>query len=149
MLNRPLHLCTGHFWLIGDKMEAKELLQAANYAHTQGETVRAGSLAQKILERFPYSSEANDAKKLLQKIRHSPTSETSGPAKTVTPANPAKLAATNQSREVAITSIDIPFWDLVGFMVKFLIAAIPAVIIFTVIMGFILSLLTGLGLSLT
>jgi hypothetical protein len=111
-------------------MEAKELLQAANYANTEGKSVRAVNLAKEILERFPDSSEATEAKYLLQNIRHSPT-------------------VTNHSQDVVVTRIDIPFLTLVGFMVKWMIAAIPAVIIFMLIMGFILSLLAGLGLSLT
>ena len=109
--------------------EAKELLQAANYANTEGKTVRAANLAKEILERFPDSSEANEAKYLLQNIRHSPT-------------------VTNQIREVVITNIDIPFLTLVGIMVKWMIAAIPALIIFLLIWFLILAILAGFGLPL-
>ena len=38
-----------------------------------------------------------------------------------------------QAGSVAITAIKIPFWSLVGFMVKWSIATIPAVIILAVI----------------
>tara|TARA_R110000822_G_scaffold187752_29_gene326988 strand:+ start:12277 stop:12465 length:189 start_codon:yes stop_codon:yes gene_type:complete len=43
--------------------------------------------------------------------------------------------------EVVITDIKMPFWSMVGFMVKWAIAAIPAIIILSILgaiaMGFI------------
>ena len=47
---------------------------------------------------------------------------------------------------VIINGIDIPFWKLVGFMIKLTLAAIPATIILSIIFGLIalvLGLLTG------
>jgi hypothetical protein len=39
-------------------------------------------------------------------------------------------------REVIIIDIDLPFWSMVWFMVKWSIATIPAVIIVVILAGF-------------
>lgn len=47
--------------------------------------------------------------------------------------------------EVKLTGIDIPFWDMVVFMVTAAIAAIPAIIILFLILGAVLAMLGGIG----
>ena len=51
-------------------------------------------------------------------------------------------------REVVVTDIKIPFWSMVVLMVKWAIAAIPAVIILILLvslMGMVLGLVPGAG----
>ncbi|MBK5106049.1 MAG: hypothetical protein MUP61_03355 [Burkholderiales bacterium] len=55
---------------------------------------------------------------------------------------------TEDKREVVVTDIKIPFWSMVVLMVKWAIAAIPAVIILMLIaalISFALSMLAGTG----
>ncbi|MBE0625385.1 MAG: hypothetical protein IH606_11290 [Burkholderiales bacterium] len=55
---------------------------------------------------------------------------------------------TEDKREVVVTDIKIPFWSMVVLMVKWAIAAIPAVIILMLIaalVSFALSMLAGTG----
>ena len=46
---------------------------------------------------------------------------------------------------VAIADIQIPFWRLVGIMIKWMFAAIPATIIFVIIIALISAVLTLVG----
>jgi hypothetical protein len=39
----------------------------------------------------------------------------------------------SESREVKVVDVDMPFWSMVGFMVQFVIASIPAMIILFII----------------
>jgi hypothetical protein len=48
----------------------------------------------------------------------------------------------NSSHEVVVTDIKIPFWSMVVLMVKWALAAIPAIIILIVI-GSVLSMILG------
>jgi len=45
-----------------------------------------------------------------------------------------------EKRGVVLKGIDMPFWDLVRFLLKFSFASIPATIIFTIVVGGILSI---------
>jgi hypothetical protein len=45
-------------------------------------------------------------------------------------------------QKVVVTDIRMPFWSMVLFMVKWVFASIPAVIIFSVIAGVIMALLS-------
>jgi hypothetical protein len=42
-------------------------------------------------------------------------------------------AETSSDHDVRITDIDVPFWSIVRFMIKWTLAAIPAVIFLTII----------------
>jgi len=54
-------------------------------------------------------------------------------------------AATHVPARVVVTDVDMPFWSMVGFMVKWAIASIPAAVILT-LLGFVLiALVNGLG----
>lgn len=46
--------------------------------------------------------------------------------------------------EVIVVDIKMPFWSIVVFMVKAAIAAIPAVIILTLVGSLVMSILSGL-----
>ena len=46
---------------------------------------------------------------------------------------------------VAIADIQIPFWRLVGIMIKWMFAAIPATIIFVIIIALISAAITVVG----
>lgn len=53
----------------------------------------------------------------------------------------------NKSRDeqkVVVTDIRMPFWSMVVFMVKWVFASIPAMIIFSVVIGLIMAVLTAL-----
>ena len=119
-----------------------DLLQAASYAlRTEGKENRAEKLAIEILSKYPNSSEAAAAKKLLAEIE-GPAVDT--PIKREMEQTIAKVEVTNQSRGVVITDIDIPFLPLVGIMVKWIIASSPAMIIATVILFFIFTIFAGM-----
>lgn len=118
------------------------LLQAANYAfRTEGKKNKAESLATEVLRKFPESSEANYAKKLLAEIEGKLQSE---PVLEQTPATPAKVEVINRRQEVVLVDIDVPFFPLVGIMVKWIIAAIPAMIIATIILFVIGTIFAGM-----
>ncbi len=58
-------------------------------------------------------------------------------------------SSTNISRpvsEVIISDINMPFWSMVIFMVKWAFATIPAIIIITIVLSLCFSALAGLGL---
>ena len=46
--------------------------------------------------------------------------------------------------EVVIKDIQMPFWSMVTFMVKWAFAAIPAMIIIAIFIAFLMALLSGL-----
>ena len=50
----------------------------------------------------------------------------------------------NNSNQVSIIDIDIPFWSMVTFMVKAAIAAIPAFIILSIIGSMLFATLGGI-----
>jgi hypothetical protein len=49
---------------------------------------------------------------------------------------------TQDEQKVVVTDIHMPFWSMVVFMVKWVFASIPAMIIFSVVMGFIMGVLS-------
>jgi len=49
-----------------------------------------------------------------------------------------------QSSEVVVTDVRMPFWSMVVFMVKWSIAAIPAIIILVVLVAIIVGVLGGM-----
>lgn len=53
-----------------------------------------------------------------------------------------------EPKEVIVTDIKMPFWSMVFFMVKWSIAAIPAIIILVVIGAMVVSALGGLAIGL-
>lgn len=64
------------------------------------------------------------------------------------PGSLLKTKSAADEKAVYVTGIEIPFWDLVTFLVKFAIACIPATIILWILGalfgGFLLSFLRGL-----
>lgn len=54
------------------------------------------------------------------------------------------MSGENNVQNVAVTDIRMPFWSMVVFMVKWAIAAIPALVILTVIGMFTFSILGAL-----
>ena len=56
----------------------------------------------------------------------------------------ANAALQPKERRVVVSGINIPFWDLVWFLVKLSIAAIPATIIVAVIYVFIVGIFAGI-----
>ena len=57
-----------------------------------------------------------------------------------------KPVESTSPQEVTVKGIDMPFWNMVGFMVKWTLAAIPAMIIISVIY-FIIAAVVGGGLT--
>lgn len=55
------------------------------------------------------------------------------------------------SKEVVVVDIDMPFWSMVRFMIKWAIASIPAIIVlmvlFSLFMGLVSGLLGGMGME--
>lgn len=49
------------------------------------------------------------------------------------------------NNEVIVKDIDMPFWSMVGFMIKWAIASIPAFIILVLIFSILSAFLTGLA----
>ncbi len=56
-----------------------------------------------------------------------------------------KLMETEKKERVVLAGLDVPFWDLVWFMVKFVFASIPAIFIIYVILFVLGMVFTGLG----
>ena len=52
---------------------------------------------------------------------------------------------TDDSTRVVVTDIRMPFWSMVVFMVKWAIAAIPALIILIIFWAVMMGLLGGMG----
>jgi len=52
------------------------------------------------------------------------------------------------SKEVVVTDIRMPFWSMVWFMVKWVIASIPAFIILAIIFWLVVAVLAGFGIVL-
>jgi len=50
----------------------------------------------------------------------------------------------NQSKEVTVVDIKMPFWSMVVFMVKWAIASIPAILILTLLGTMLVGFLGGL-----
>jgi hypothetical protein len=46
-------------------------------------------------------------------------------------------------QEVVIKDFNMPFWSMVGFMIKWALASIPAIIILTIIVSLAISVITG------
>lgn len=55
----------------------------------------------------------------------------------------------NVRQSVVVTDIDMPFWSMVGFMIKWAIAAIPAMIVLFILFSIIGAILAAVGLGLT
>ena len=59
----------------------------------------------------------------------------------------ASTSSRVRTNEVQVTSIDMPFGNMVFFMVKWAIASIPALIILAIIVALFITILTSLGLA--
>jgi len=55
------------------------------------------------------------------------------------------MAEENEKRKVIVAGLDIPFWDLVWFMVKLALASIPAIFILYFIFLLIGMFFAGMG----
>jgi hypothetical protein len=55
-----------------------------------------------------------------------------------------KVPLSRHPQSVSVTDIDMPFWSMVGFMIKWAIAAIPAAMLLSVIFGLLFLLATVL-----
>ena len=51
-----------------------------------------------------------------------------------------------KKEHIVLAGLDIPFWDLVWFMVKFALASIPAIFIIYIIVMLFGMVFTGLGI---
>jgi hypothetical protein len=47
-------------------------------------------------------------------------------------------------QEVVVVDIDMPFWSMVRFMIKWAIASIPAIIVLIVLFSLVMALISGL-----
>ena len=59
---------------------------------------------------------------------------------------PVSLIRSTATVKVVLTEIDVPFWNIVFAMIKWSIAAIPAMIILTLVVFGISTLLLAMGL---
>jgi hypothetical protein len=62
-------------------------------------------------------------------------------------AQTTRTYAQEESHRITITDIQIPFWRLVGFLIKFSIASIPAAIAVSIIILIAFGCLSALGLG--
>jgi hypothetical protein len=115
-------------------MNAKNILNDARKAEREENDEKAEELYRAIIDSFPDSKYANEArldlddllgrKETLSQLSMSqPIEEKTQTVKTTT------------IKRVAVVDINIPFWSMVTFMVKGSIAAIPAFIILTIIIA--------------
>ena len=47
------------------------------------------------------------------------------------------------AQKVVVTDIRMPFWSMVMFMVKLVLASIPALVIFSMIISLVMAVITG------
>ncbi len=57
---------------------------------------------------------------------------------------PSQAQAIKGLQEVIIKNFKMPFWSMVGFMIKWALASIPAIIILTIIVSFAISIIGGI-----
>jgi hypothetical protein len=59
------------------------------------------------------------------------------------PPHTPEQSVVQKFQEVVIKDFNMPFWSMVGFMIKWALASIPAIIILTIIVSFAISIITG------
>lgn len=115
-------------------MYAKKMLNDAHKAEREGNDERAEELYKAIIDSFPDSKEAKDAKfdldELLGRKKTLAQLSMSQPIE-----DKFRTVKTTTIESVAVVDIKIPFWSMVIIMVKASIAAIPAFIILTIIIA--------------
>ena len=115
-------------------MNAKNILNDARKAEREENDEKAEELYRAIIDSFPDSKYAIEAKLDLDELlgRKETLSQLSmsQPIEEKT-----QSVKTTTIKRVAVVDINIPFWSMVTFMVKGSIAAIPAFIILTIIIA--------------
>lgn len=117
-------------------MSAKELFQQAREAHSIQDLEKAKQLYERVISEYSTSEEADLSRAYLYNIQH-PTESTSE-----SPDETASVAGVAQG--VVITDIQMPFWSMVAFMVKWVIATVPALIILFIIVSALTGVSTGI-----
>jgi hypothetical protein len=54
------------------------------------------------------------------------------------------MVSEEERQEVVVVDIDMPFWSMVRFMIKWAIASIPAIIVLIVLFSLVMALISGL-----
>ena len=144
-------------------MNQKELYNAASQARKEGDLDKAIKILTEIIDTFPDSREAENARAVrydLQEIINSATDASVSPADSLDTANTQKtdesntvIRASNTSEasqstadipKVIVTDIQMPFESMVAFMVKWAIASIPALIILFILFTFAAAIFGGI-----
>lgn len=111
-------------------MDSKELYRQARDAHSSKDYEKAGQIYKQIVSEHPTSDEAKASKGHLYYIRHGAEID----SRDLEPI----------SKGVVIIDIQMPFSSMVSFMVKWVIATIPAFIILLILAFGFMSLFGGL-----
>ncbi len=109
-------------------MDAKTLYAMAISSRNKGNKKAAYKFFTKIINEYPNSTEAEDAKKIIYDLKESINvdgTDSTPPTETVN--------SNTSSQNVIITDIQMPFGSMVVFIVKWVIASIPAMIILAVL----------------
>ncbi len=109
--------------------DAKGFFEQAREAHSAGDFERAAQLYERVISDYQASEEAELSRAHLYNIRQA--TESGSQSSEATPTTVSHGGGTTQ--DVVITNIQMPFWSMVVFMVKWAIAAIPAIIILFII----------------
>jgi hypothetical protein len=131
-------------------MNANTMLNNARKAEREGNDEKAEELYKTIIDSFPDSSAAKDSKLDLNDLlkRKGKPALSSLPQQNADniQQNTSNIQKDNKSNVDSVTIVDIkmPFWSMVTFMVEAALAAIPAIIIITIIFSLIFVILSGL-----
>jgi hypothetical protein len=118
-------------------MDAKAVFKQAREAYEAGDTETAIKFYEQIMNAYPGTEEYDLSQSHLYNIR-----KEHGDSGVGVESQPA-LVATN-STSVVVTDIQMPFWSMVVFMVKWSVASIPAAIILLIIVTLFLGVFANL-----
>lgn len=121
------------------KISAFDMYQSAMHAKADGDDEQAVQFLTQLIGTFPNSPLATKASAVLNSIE----GENKNGIEYSTVIDPLQDSPKHQ--KVVITDIKMPFESMVVFMVKWVIASIPALIILAVFFSIVISIFGGLG----
>lgn len=118
-------------------MNEKELYQSAVEAASNGNKEKAIEILNRIINDFPNSTEAENARAFRYNLKE-------GTTKGGSPSAPSSETLNASTNRVTVTDVQMPFGSMVVFMVKWAIASIPAIIILFVLFSIVAGMFGGI-----
>jgi hypothetical protein len=126
-------------------MSVSNLLKTARMTEREGDDDKAAELYAEVVASYPGSKEAQEAGFDLDDLRRKKEAKEQPQQATYNQTTrPDVVHATVVSGGVSVVDVNMPFWSMVSFMVKFSIASIPALIILTIFSTVIFAVLGGM-----